>query len=241
MPSSLSLFYISLAGYFGSAVIQFTPVPKMGRALLIPAWLIHTFFIAQYWLTKSQLPLSGLFGPLNFFAWCILTIYTLMILGRRQRQPGKAALLIATFLMLCGLAAPKEVRPLPEALDTIWFELHVASAFIAYAIFALAGSACLKSGDPKLGFRLTSWGLLVFSASMLTGGIWAYLAWADYWVWTSKELWSVLIWIYYSTVLHAARLPGWKRRASIMVVLGFLLLMFTYLGVGLLMKSSHPL
>ncbi len=148
---------------------------------------------------------------------------------------------MAAFFILVAATVPKGIRPLPEGLDTIWFEIHVASAFIAYALFALAASECICNPSSMFGFRLTAGGILVFSASMLAGGIWAYLAWADYWIWTPKELWSVLIWVYYATVLHAAKLPGWRKLAPKMIILGFLLVMFTYLGVGLLMQSSHPL
>jgi ABC-type transport system involved in cytochrome c biogenesis permease subunit len=238
MSNQLILFYLSLAGYFAAAVIQFIAKPRIRRGVLIPVWLIHTAFLVQRWLESGHLPLSGLFEPLNFFGWCILG---LLIIACNRPGASGSALLIATALMLVAAVAPKKVFPLPEALQTIWFELHVASAFIAYAIFAVAAAACMRGGDTRLGLRFTAWGVLVFSVSMLIGGIWAYLAWADYWVWTPKELWSVLIWLYYATVLHAARLPGWRKRVGGMVILGFILLMFTYLGVGLLMKSSHPL
>jgi ABC-type transport system involved in cytochrome c biogenesis permease subunit len=75
---------------------------------------------------------------------------------------------------------------------------------------------------------------------MIFGGVWAYLAWGTYWLWTPKELWTVLLWLFYSLYLHA-RLMGWwtGRPAVVLGIAGFGVVMFTYLGVGLLMKSSH--
>jgi ABC-type transport system involved in cytochrome c biogenesis permease subunit len=237
MSNQLILFYLSAVGYFGLAIATLIFKSKASRKLLTIIWLLHTAFLVQRYLASGHLPLSGLFEPLNFLAWCILGLLIII----RQIESFGPAVLIATFFMLIAAIIPKEVRSLPEALLTIWFELHVASAFISYAFFALAASVSFCSSESRLGLKFTTWGLLIFSISMLTGGIWAYLAWADYWVWTPKELWSVLIWIYYATTLHAVRLPNWRKLVPKMIVFGFILLMFTYLGVGLLMKSSHPL
>ena len=265
MPNHL-LFYLSLLGYLGLTAARYIFRLQTERKLLIPVWLIHTACLAQRMIASGHLPLSGLFEPLNFFVWCILG---LSIASYHAESQG-AVLIITASLMLVATAASKEIRPLPEALNTIWFELHVSSAFIAYAFFALAAASvapgfipgnlgegqapgfipgqtsggqapALQGNNSGRGLKLTAWGVFVFSASMLTGGIWAYLAWADYWVWTPKELWSVLIWIYFATILHTARLPSFRGWVSRMIVLGFILLMFTYLGVGLMMKSSHPL
>jgi ABC-type transport system involved in cytochrome c biogenesis permease subunit len=75
---------------------------------------------------------------------------------------------------------------------------------------------------------------------MVFGGIWAYLAWGTYWLWTPKELWTVILWLFYSLYLHARLRQWWQGKpAAALGVLGFIIVMFTYLGVSLFMKSSH--
>jgi ABC-type transport system involved in cytochrome c biogenesis permease subunit len=75
---------------------------------------------------------------------------------------------------------------------------------------------------------------------MVFGGIWAYFAWGTYWLWTPKELWTVILWLFYSLYLHARLRPWWSGRPSaILGIIGFVIVMFTYLGVSLFMKSSH--
>ena len=44
---------------------------------------------------------------------------------------------------------------------------------------------------------------------MIFGGIWAYLAWGTYWLWTPKELWTTIVWFFYSLYLHARLVRGW--------------------------------
>jgi ABC-type transport system involved in cytochrome c biogenesis permease subunit len=136
--------------------------------------------------------------------------------------------------------------PLPPILDTYWFELHVALAFFAYALFgvaALLGVAFLQSGGRQaldLQYRAALVGYSFFSLSMVSGGIWGYYAWGTYWLWTAKEFWTSILWVYYSLYLHL-RLKGqsWDRGFAWMGIVGFFVTLFTYLGVSLLMRSSH--
>jgi ABC-type transport system involved in cytochrome c biogenesis permease subunit len=75
---------------------------------------------------------------------------------------------------------------------------------------------------------------------MVAGGIWGYYAWGTYWLWTPKELWTSILWLFYSLYLHL-RLKGvqWERAVAWGGIIGFAVTIFTYLGVSILMKSSH--
>jgi ABC-type transport system involved in cytochrome c biogenesis permease subunit len=81
---------------------------------------------------------------------------------------------------------------------------------------------------------------MLFSLSMVFGGIWAYLAWGTYWLWTPKELWTSILWLFYTFYLHARLRRWWMGKPSaVLGIAGFGVVLFTYLGVSLLMKSSH--
>jgi cytochrome c-type biogenesis protein CcsB len=83
-------------------------------------------------------------------------------------------------------------------------------------------------------------GYSLFSVAMVFGGIWAYLAWGTYWLWTPKELWTVILWLFFSLYLHARLRQWWAGKPSVILgIIGFFIVMFTYLGVSLFMKSSH--
>jgi ABC-type transport system involved in cytochrome c biogenesis permease subunit len=84
------------------------------------------------------------------------------------------------------------------------------------------------------------WGFFLFSASMFAGAVWAYLAWGTYWLWEPKVLWSFIVWFYYAGAMHAYYIKAWRGRGlAVATVIGYVVVLFTYLGVGLLMKSSH--
>jgi ABC-type transport system involved in cytochrome c biogenesis permease subunit len=75
---------------------------------------------------------------------------------------------------------------------------------------------------------------------MIFGGIWGYYAWGTYWLWTPKELWTVILWLFYSLYLHARLRQWWTGSpAAVLGIAGFVIVLFTYLGVSMLMKSSH--
>jgi ABC-type transport system involved in cytochrome c biogenesis permease subunit len=136
--------------------------------------------------------------------------------------------------------------PLPQILDTTWFELHVVLAFLAYALIVVGGIICtaflVRGGRGLLDvqFKTALIGWTFFSASMIAGGIWGYFAWGTFWLWTPKELWTSILWIFYALVLHA-RLKGasWDRMSAWLGIIGVGVMLFTYLGVSMLMKSSH--
>jgi ABC-type transport system involved in cytochrome c biogenesis permease subunit len=136
--------------------------------------------------------------------------------------------------------------PLPQILDTLWFELHVVVAFFGYALFTIGGIACAAflltgiRGYLDLFYKTALVGWTFFSVSMISGGIWGYYAWGTYWLWTPKELWTSILWLFYAMVLHV-RLKGvgWDSTYAWLGIIGFFVMLFTYMGVSLLMKSSH--
>jgi ABC-type transport system involved in cytochrome c biogenesis permease subunit len=135
---------------------------------------------------------------------------------------------------------------MPPVLKTIWFELHVILSFVSYALFAIGaifGLLSVYGNDVRAErsqYRSLLLGYVLFSIAMIFGGIWAFLAWGTYWLWTPKELWTTIVWFFYSLYLHARLVRGWSgSKTAWMGVVGFVIVLFTYAGVGLLMKSSH--
>lgn len=158
----------------------------------------------------------------------------------------RAIALAAAVFTLSALASKPHNAPLPPVLKTLWFELHVVLAFLSYALFgigAVIGVLYIREKDnflESMQYRSILVGYCLFSLSMIFGGIWAYLAWGTYWLWTPKELWTSLVWLFYSLYLHGRLIQRLAGRLSVIIgIIGFVVVMFTYLGVSLLMKSSH--
>jgi len=170
---------------------------------------------------------------------------------------------LALVLMIIGSAAPKAVKEINPVLDSWWFPVHVTLAFLGNAVFAVAFMAgimylmqerMLKSKKfsalyyrlPSLGtldainYKCLSFGFPLMTMGIVSGAVWAESAWGTYWSWDPKETWALITWFLYAALLHGRLTVGWRgRRAAIFAILGFLCLLFTFLGVNLLFSGMH--
>ena len=222
------------------------PLALIRTRLIIAALVLHGALITASALQFGRIPLIGTRDTLSFLACSIGVVYLLFAWSERRGR-GTALTVPLILLLLTGsFVSPAMRGPLPPVLRTIWFELHVVLSFVAYALFAMAavyGALSLRgagAADEQRQYRSILLGYVLFSAAMVFGGIWAHLAWGTYWLWTPKELWTTIVWFSYSLYLHARLVKGWTGRpVAWMGIAGFLIVLFTYVGVGLLMKSSH--
>jgi hypothetical protein len=221
----------------------------MRRPVFVAALAIILAYLAMRGSALGRLPLVGPHDTLLFFSASIGLMAVPFLYGKSLNEPERLAWPLAITAALTALLAllfPARNMPLPGILSTLWFELHVALAFFAYALFAIGAVTAffhLRSGE-RAFLDLTSRAALVgftfFSLSMITGGIWGYYAWGTYWLWTPKELWTSILWLWYAAWLHLRyRGPAPERLMAWGAIAGLAVTLFTYLGVSLLLKSSH--
>lgn len=85
-----------------------------------------------------------------------------------------------------------------------------------------------------IGFPLFTLGALVFAM------IWAKIAWSRFWGWDPKEVWALITWLFYSVYLHLRLSRGYiGKRSAWLAVIGFLIVMFTLIGVNLIIAGLH--
>jgi ABC-type transport system involved in cytochrome c biogenesis permease subunit len=75
---------------------------------------------------------------------------------------------------------------------------------------------------------------------LVTGAVWANESWGRYWGWDAKETGALVAFLSYGGYLHSRMSHGWKGRRSVyFALLGFLLVIFTYLGVSYILPGLH--
>ncbi len=75
---------------------------------------------------------------------------------------------------------------------------------------------------------------------LITGAIWANESWGRPWGFDSKETGALIAWLTYAAFLHTRISRGWNGRSSAyFAIIGFLLVIFTYLGVSYLLPGLH--
>ncbi len=92
----------------------------------------------------------------------------------------------------------------------------------------------------EITYKMIAVGWPLLGAGILTGAVWANSAWGTYWSWDPKETWSLITWFVYTVYLHARYVRGWKgTQMAVIACLGFLSVIFTYLGVNLVLSGLH--
>ena len=261
------LFYISLFGYLISMLLFIALFVNKtenwgirGRNVLTAAFLAHTLALGVRWVNAGRIPLSNQYEFATAFAWGIALFY--LIFERKYKLLAMGTFVTPILFLIIGYAAMRDrtVRPLMPALDSKWLAVHVSLAILSYGAFAVAAgisamylmrdkfssdSFLSKSMADKdqldlIAYRIIAFGYIFLSLVMITGAIWAESAWGRYWAWDPKETWSFITWIIYSIYLHLRRSRGWEgKRAAIFAILGFLCVVFTYIGVNTLLPSLH--
>lgn len=219
------------------------------RPIFAAGIVSQSVYLLQRSLALGRLPLLGPHDTLTFFALSIAALALITSFSpsaRGRRWFTIASGITAGLFTLFAFKFKPSNMPLPQILDTLWFELHVVLAFFSYALFVLGGLFCaafLMRGERTyldIQFKTALVGWSFFSASMVAGGIWGYYAWGTYWLWTAKELWTSILWLFYALVLHLRlKGPRWDRASAWLGMAGVAVMLFTYLGVSMLMKSSH--
>ena len=230
--------------------------PNMHRSA--PAWPAAAGLAVQIvqlflrWRAGGHLPVTGLFETQHFFTiWVVaLTLYFYARYGAARLVPASMSLAVASLVL--AVRGPSAVVPLSPAIDTPLFMIHIATSFAAYGLFAVAAILAVfrlagiqvsaGQGTRRMLDESLYIGYILFSWTMIAGSLWAYLAWGSYWTWRIKGIWSWILWFYYSGVLHVRNRHAWQDTPlNLLAIAGFVLVLFTYLGLGLLFSTSHPL
>ena len=237
---------VTLIIWFSAACLI---VASRWRAGLVVGSAAGLFYIASRGVALGRLPLIGPYDTLLLLGVSLAVMGLFVSYSPVMRDARSFKPLVgvsAGVVILTALTFKPLNMPLPQILDTLWFELHVVVAFFGYALFIIGGllsALYLLTGiriylDVYYKTALLGW--TFFSASMISGGIWGYYAWGTYWLWTPKELWTSVLWLFYALVLHV-RLQGarWDTVTAWLGIIGVFVMLFTYMGVSMLMKSSH--
>lgn len=106
-------------------------------------------------------------------------------------------------------------------------------------------SPLLKGMDPEnldeISYRSIAIGYPIFTlGGLIFAMIWANQAWGRFWGWDPKEVWALITWLFYAAYLHLRLSRSWQgKKSSWLAVVGFIIVMFTLVGVNLIIAGLH--
>jgi cytochrome c-type biogenesis protein CcsB len=261
--ATVFFYLLGTFGYLAYLIIPRKAVSQISFILLLSGFFSHTVSFIGRCLIAGYTPITNLYESLSFFSWTIVGFYFLLHLRYQLPTLGSFVSPFALLLVLSASVLPKEILPLPPVLRSFWLPIHVLFSFLGDGAFALAFSAGImyltqeyqikrKKGGilyrllpslevlDNLNYRCLTLGFPLLTVGIITGSIWAEYAWGSYWSWDPKETWSLITWLLYAALLHQRLVVGWRgKKAAIMAIVGFLSVIFTFLGVNLILPGLH--
>ena len=254
------LYLAAMVLYFIFLVIKHVKAGKIAGYVMVIGFVLHTAALVTRGIGAGRLPLTNQYEFATSFAWGISLCF-LMFLWKYHFQ-ALGAFVTPVIFLLIGYAAmqSREVRELMPALRSNWLGIHVSTAILSYGAFGVSFAVSLmflmrqKMKDnvfwqehipeeqklDMISYRAVSLGFLFLTFVIITGAIWAERAWGSYWSWDPKETWSLITWIIYALYLHLRISKGWKNKSAAMfAVIGFICVIFTYIGVNTLIPGIH--
>jgi cytochrome c-type biogenesis protein CcsB len=236
---------------------------RTGVIVISIGFASHTLALVTRYAEAGYTPVTNLHESLSFFAWMIIGVLLIANLKYKIKVLGAFLAPISLLLMFFALALPSEIVPLAPVLRSFWHPFHVIFAFLGNASFSVAfccgimyliqehqlktkkvGAITKRLPSLKilddLNYQSLTVGFPLLTLGIITGAIWAEYAWGRYWGWDPKETWSLITWFLYAALLHQRLTVGWRgRKAAIMAIVGFLAVLFTFLGVNLILPGLH--
>lgn len=240
--------------------------PLAGRLALAMAafgWAATTVVLALRTILAGHPPVASMYEFGTAFVWGTVLYYLYLEYRCRRRTLGLFLLPLAFLLTALFASFYHDPRPLAPALKSNWLIAHVAAAVVAYGALAVSFALAVtylwrlaleeKGDDGPITVALPSLATLDDLANksillalpfltllILTGAVWAEYAWGSYWRWDPKETWSLITWLVYAVYLHGRAVLGWQGRTSMRwAVAGFTVVIFTFIGVNLLLPGLH--
>ena len=239
------------------------PASKIALYLAVAGFLFHTVNIIMRYIHVGHIPVTTMHEAASFFSWCLLILFLFHEFRYKLGLLSSFIIPIVFLFMLSSALFPREMKALSPVLQSYWFGIHVIFAFLGDAAFAMAcgigimyllQERYVKSKHlgglfqklPSLqtlddiNYHLITLGFPLLTLAMITGVIWANSAWGTYWRWDPKEVWSLITWLIYALVLHLRLTIGWRgKKAAILSIVGFVIVIFAFFGVSLILKGQH--
>ena len=210
----------------------------------------------------GRLPVNSVYEFLLLFSFVLLAFSVFWLIKIKLNVVASFILAVATVLLGVSFALSDAAAPLMPALQSRWRVIHVLTAIVAYAAFAVefglaifyvitiprkvpATSLSSEKAEraaflEKLMFNSVVVGFIFLTLLIVTGSIWAEDAWGAWWSWDPKETWALITWIIYAVYMHLYSKPAWRgHKGCYLSIIGFACVLFTLLGVSFLMGGLH--
>jgi ABC-type uncharacterized transport system permease subunit len=227
---------------------------------------LHTTALIVDWVIDRRYPLLSLRETLSFLAWTVVAAYAVVLYRYGAQALGVIALPLVSLLTFVSIfirSGPTNAVGQISGTSARWlFPMHTTLLSFAYAaffvVFVSSVMYLLQERELKLKtfsaifHRLPSLttvndiattaatiGLTLLTLGIATGMLWSSSRDGRLWHNDPKEVFAALTWLLYLALIVYRSTARWRgRRAAWLGVVGFVLVVCTFLGPRL-MDSYH--
>lgn len=232
-------------------------------------WLSMGLFVSGvavqgygFWLRMQiagRPPVTNMYESVIWVGFGIAAIALTFELIYRAKYYLLAAAPLSVMCLILADSLPAVLDPsisplVPVLRDNFWLSIHVPTIALSYASFALAlGLGHVALGSylftpeaksriqllSQLNYKVLQVGVLLLTAGIILGGIWAHFSWGRFWGWDPKETWALIALLCYLVPLHG-RLVGWISNFGISVasVVSFNAVLMAWYGVNFVLGTG---
>jgi cytochrome c-type biogenesis protein CcsB len=200
--------------------------------------------LQSYWI-KIHVPLVVSSYAAFMVAMTTSLLYLIKYYGERELERRSLGV---------GLSAAPAGTPAVGGMRMqVYAEPAVTQRVVGGDLPVLASAA--QAGDPLalwlstlpslakldiLTYRIVAVGLPLLTVGIITGAWWAKEAWGAYWQWDPKETAALFSWTIYALYMHLHTRSAWRGpRSAWLSLLGFVSIIFCYLGVNIWISGLH--
>lgn len=252
-----SFFWISFWLYLGAFVL-FTVYAAVRRRSLglaatfvfIAAFALHTAGLGARWIVTTHPPFSTMYEYALTMSWAVALSFLVVLARFRKMVLGVVVSPLLVLVLVIASLLPKDAsQQLMPALQSYWFYIHVTLAAVSEGAFIVAAGAgivyLIRGRRPEERSFLPSRDLLeeiisralrigypLFTiGALFAGAIWAQYAWGAFWSWDPKETGSLVLWLYYTLLLHQNARGKWRGKTlAAMSIVGLFIAVVSFLG-----------
>jgi cytochrome c-type biogenesis protein CcsB len=258
-----AILYLIATASFVFYVVRRDTVSRLPPLILGAGFIIHTLALSAYFMREGFPALTEMREALLFKSWLMVACYLLIQIKYRLTVLGGIIAPLAFLMSLAGIAFGSGSGEIPPDLKTFWLPLHVTSAFLGNAVFALAFGVSLiyllqerhlkhkrmtalmkrfpslESLD-RLNYVLLGWGFPFMTLGIITGSIWAGTYWGNYWSWEPRQISSGIAWLFYGALLHGRVTAGLRgKKAAFLTIVGFTVVLGYFLWGDAIFAGRH--
>lgn len=261
---ALCLYLLATVAALAAVALRTERTRQLLPRLLWGGLAAHLTAIAIRWSAAGPSAVTRFDAALSVLGALLVTVFLLVQRRWNLMALGAVVCPFAFGLTLTAVAMHQRAGPpLPPPLESIWLPIHVLLALLGDAVFAIAFSASLlyllqerrlkerparglwrnlpslETLD-RLNYTCLVWGLVLLTAGIVTGIIWAHTAWGGFWSSDPKLVLTLVVWGIYAVLLQGRMTAGWQgRRAATLTIAGFAVLLLSLVGVNVFSLGNH--